>query len=84
MTEVNLRLYISIFPRNCTETLVRVENFMQTTILMRTSHFSVLSYSLPGAKGLWQNSSLFLTTATERFWRRIQGKKEGKRSLINT
>uniref|UniRef100_A0A8C5INZ6 Uncharacterized protein n=1 Tax=Junco hyemalis TaxID=40217 RepID=A0A8C5INZ6_JUNHY len=41
MTEVNLRLYISIFPRNCTETLVIVENFMQTTILMRTSHFSV-------------------------------------------
>ncbi|CAN0207475.1 unnamed protein product [Bubo scandiacus] len=40
MTEINLRLYISIFPRNCTEALVTVENFMQT-ILMRTFHFSL-------------------------------------------
>uniref|UniRef100_A0A803VR59 Uncharacterized protein n=1 Tax=Ficedula albicollis TaxID=59894 RepID=A0A803VR59_FICAL len=70
MTEVDLRLYISIFPRNCTEALVRVENFMQTTILMRTSNFS--------AKDLWQNSALVLTTATQRFWRRIQGKRRVK------
>uniref|UniRef100_A0A8D0EEM4 Uncharacterized protein n=1 Tax=Strix occidentalis caurina TaxID=311401 RepID=A0A8D0EEM4_STROC len=65
MTEINLRLYISIFPRNCTEALVTVENFMQT-ILMRTFHFS--------AKDLWQNSALFLT-ASEMLGRRIKGKR---------
>jgi len=46
MTEINLRLYISIFPRNSTEVSVTVEDFTQTTILKRTLYFSVPSYPL--------------------------------------
>uniref|UniRef100_A0A663MEQ5 Uncharacterized protein n=1 Tax=Athene cunicularia TaxID=194338 RepID=A0A663MEQ5_ATHCN len=65
MTEINLRLYISIFPRNCTKALVTVENFMQTTALS----------SVPEAKDLWQNSALFLMTVTEMVGRRIKGKE---------
>uniref|UniRef100_A0A803YIA8 Uncharacterized protein n=1 Tax=Meleagris gallopavo TaxID=9103 RepID=A0A803YIA8_MELGA len=40
MTEINLRLYISVFPRNSTEISVTAEGFMQTTILTRTLYFS--------------------------------------------
>uniref|UniRef100_A0A8B9IQT1 Uncharacterized protein n=1 Tax=Anser cygnoides TaxID=8845 RepID=A0A8B9IQT1_ANSCY len=46
MTEINLRLYISIFPRSSTEASVTVEDFMQTTILMRTFYFSYLFWGV--------------------------------------
>uniref|UniRef100_A0A8B9IAH0 Uncharacterized protein n=1 Tax=Anser brachyrhynchus TaxID=132585 RepID=A0A8B9IAH0_9AVES len=53
MTEINLRLYISIFPRSSTEASVTVEDFMQTTILMRTFYFSVLSFLFVSLVGCW-------------------------------
>lgn len=41
--------------------------------------------SLPEAKDLWQNSALVLTTAAERFWRRILVRTKVKDPLsINT
>uniref|UniRef100_A0A8C2Y953 Uncharacterized protein n=1 Tax=Coturnix japonica TaxID=93934 RepID=A0A8C2Y953_COTJA len=46
MTEINLRLYISVFPRNSTEVSVTVEGFMQATILTRALYFSVLPFTI--------------------------------------